>query len=70
MGGCPGIQFQAARGRHDQDITQIRMPGAAEMRMAETDNTTVFMLITGTIFIRAGLILSIYIMRDRIRIRT
>ena len=40
------------------------------MRMAETDDTAVLMLVSGTIFIGTGLILAIDIMRDRVGIRT
>ena len=70
IGRCSGIQFQAAGSGHDQYVPQVGMTGSAEMRMTETDDTAVLMLVSGTIFIGTGLILAIDIMRDRVGIRT
>ena len=69
--GCrSGIQFQFAGSRHNQDIAEVGMSGSAKMRMAEPDDTTVLMLIAGTIFISTRLILAIHVMRDRVCVRT
>lgn len=48
--GCGDIaafEFDLAGLRHQQDIAQVRMPGAGEVRMRETDNRAVALPIPG-----------------------
>ena len=35
MIGTAGVEFQRPGGRHQQDVTQVRMPCSAEVRVAE-----------------------------------
>ena len=46
------------------------MPRTAEMRMAEPYDATIFVLVSGAILIRPGLVFPINIVRDGIGIRT
>ena len=70
MIGCTRIEFQFTSGRHHQNISQIRMSCTVEMRVAETYDGRVLILVAGTIFVNLCLISTIQIMRDGIRIRT
>ena len=68
--GSSGIQLQLTCGGHNQNITQIRLSRTTQMGMAESHNCRIMILISGTIFIRIFLISSIYVVRNRICIRT
>ena len=64
------VDLQFSGEGHQQNITEVGMPRSAEMGMAEADDGTVFMLVAGTVFIRARLINSIDVMRNGIGVRT
>ena len=70
MGCCTGVQFQRTGGRHNQDIAQVGMPRAAEVRMTETDDAAILILIAGAILVGAGLVFPVDVVRDGVRIRT
>ena len=64
----PGIQLQRAGLRHDEDVPQVGVARPAQMRVAESYNCIVFILITCAVVIDASLVLSADIVRNRIRI--
>ncbi len=57
-----GVQLDIAGGRHHEHIAKVGMAGAAEMRVAETHNGAVFVLVAGTVFIDSGLVTLVHVM--------
>ena len=51
-----GHQLDLTGSGHEQDIAQVRVSGAAEMRMAEAHDGGVVVLVAGAVFIGARLI--------------
>src|SRR5690348_2032439 len=70
LAGNAGIEPQFAHGGHDQEIAEIGMPRAAEMRMTKTYDGLVVILIACAILIDIGIVFAILFIGDRIRIRT
>ena len=64
-----GIQPDRAGPGHHEDVTEVGMAGAAEMRMAEAYDGRVAVLVSGTVFIHEGLILAVHVVRDRVVVR-
>ena len=67
---CAWVEFDVANGRHHKDIAKIRVSCATEMSVTKTHDSAVLMLITSTVFIYPGLILTIDVMGHRIGIGT
>ncbi len=61
-----GVQLDTAGGRHHEHIAKVGMAGAAEMRVAETYNGAVLVLVAGTVFIDSGLVTPVHIMGNRV----
>ena len=64
------VQQQRAHLRHDQDVAQVRVARAAQVRMAESHDGVVRMLVSGTIVIHLAHILPVDIVGDGVRLRT
>ncbi len=65
---CAGIQFQGSGGRHQQDVAQIRVPRAAEVRVAESDDRRIRVAVAGAIFIDTWLVFPVHVVRDCVRV--
>ncbi len=65
-----GIQLHIAHGRHQQDVSQVGMSRTAKVRVAETYDGFIPILVAGTILIRILLISAIHIVRNCVCVRT
>ena len=57
------LELQFADGRHDQEIAEIRMSCSAEMRVRESDDRAVVILIPGAVFVRLLVVLPADVVR-------
>ena len=64
-----GIEPPFARRGHEQEIAEVGMSRAAEMRVAEANDRRVIILITGAIGINFPVIFPVFFITYRIRIR-
>ena len=65
----PGNELDLPRSRHEQDVAQVGMSGAAEMRVAEAHDRTVAILVPGAVLIRARLVFAVDVVRNHVRVR-
>ena len=66
--GRAGIQLQRAGLRHEQDVAQVGVARAAEMRVAEAHDCVVRISVAGAIIIDARLVFPVHIVGDGIRV--
>ena len=64
------VELQCSGGRHDQDVAQIGVAGAAEVGVAEADDRRIFVLVSRTVFVCARLVDSVDVVRDGVRVGT
>ena len=55
--------------RHEQDISEVGVSRAAEMRVAETHDRAVTVLVAGAVLIGTRLVHAFYVVRDHVRVR-
>ena len=66
---CTGVQAQFAGLGHDKNVTQVAVSGTAQVGMAETNDGGIVILVSGTIRINFGLVLTIDILRNGVGFR-
>ena len=60
---CAGLQLQLPDGRHYQEIAEIAVSRAAEMRVREPDYLLVVVLIARAVFVRVRVVFAVYVVR-------
>lgn len=70
FGGITGFGFKAAGLGHQQKIAQVGMAGAAEMRVTETIDGTIVVLVTGAVFVYIGIVFAVDEHRQHAGLRT
>ena len=64
-----GFELQQANGRHDQKIAEVRVAGAAKMRVRKAEYGLVVILVTGAVFVGVRVILAADVVRLLVGIR-
>ena len=70
--GCIGgarVQPDLPRKRHQQDVSEVRMPRPAEMPVAETDDGRIVMAVACAMVIDPGLVPAGHVMGNRVGVR-
>ena len=67
--GCGSSREQAPSVLNQQDVAQVGVARAAQVRVAEADDGGVAVLIAGTILVGLALIPSVHVVRDGIGVR-
>lgn len=68
--GCSGKEFVCPHGWHNHHVAQVGVASTAEMRVAETDDGGIGVLVARAILVGTRLIYPVDVVRNRIRIRT
>ena len=67
--GRSGRELDLSRSGHQQDVSQVRMTGPAEVRVGKAYDGSVVILVTGAVLVGAGLVDALDVVGNHFRVR-